>query len=126
MAQRTLKTVGINHVVLHVADMDRSLRFYCDFLGFEGRGANGSAGEKMSFLRCGEQGLDLFQVDGDAHGGLEMNHLALSVKAPDLSPVVEALDEAGIDSSARTNRGTVFIFDPDGHRIELIPDHSKV
>ena len=30
-----MKVVGFDHVVLNVADVERSLRFYCDELGME-------------------------------------------------------------------------------------------
>ena len=38
MGTSKLKVTGINHVVLHVADLDRSQTFYMDVLGFERRG----------------------------------------------------------------------------------------
>ena len=53
-----LKVTGINHVVLHVTDLDRSRTFYMEALGFDDRGS--VPGMKASFLRCGVQGLDLF------------------------------------------------------------------
>jgi catechol 2,3-dioxygenase-like lactoylglutathione lyase family enzyme len=117
-----LKVTGINHVVLHVADVERSKRFYIEVLGFEDRNMSGGPSMKASFLRCGSQGLDLFEVSsGDAHGGEEMNHMALCVAADDLDEIVAALSKNGIETSDRTPRNTVFISDPDGHRIEMLP-----
>jgi catechol 2,3-dioxygenase-like lactoylglutathione lyase family enzyme len=117
-----LKVTGINHVVLHVADVERSKRFYIEVLGFEDRGVSAGLSMKASFLRCGSQGLDLFEVSsGDAHGGEEMNHMALCVATADLDEIVAELSKIGVETSERTPRNTVFISDPDGHRIEMLP-----
>ena len=122
MATSHLRVTGINHVVLHVTDLDRSKHFYMDVLGFEDRNLSGGPPSmKASFLRCGVQGLDLFQVTGDAHGGQEMNHMALNVAAEDLDQLVTLLTRAGVDATARTPRNSVFIADPDGHRLEMLP-----
>lgn len=122
MGTPTLKVSGINHVVLHVADVERSVRFYEEVLGFEGRFAGGGAGGKMRFLRCGAQGLDLFEVaPGHVHGGQEMNHMALNVANDDLDEIVAELAKVGVETSDRTPRNTVFMSDPDGHRIEILP-----
>ncbi|HUZ41015.1 MAG TPA: VOC family protein [Acidimicrobiales bacterium] len=112
---------GINHVVLHVNDVERSVKFYMEVLGFESRSISVGSERKMSFLRCGIHGLDLFEVSGDVHGGEEMNHLALNVEAGDLNEVIEKLEKAGVDASERTPRNSVFIHDPDGHKIEMLP-----
>jgi catechol 2,3-dioxygenase-like lactoylglutathione lyase family enzyme len=107
-------------VVLHVTDLDRSRAFYVDTLGFLDRGA--VSGMRAAFLRCGMQGLDLFEMaDSDVHGGEEMNHMALNVEVADAELLVAALAEAGIESSEITPRNSVFIVDPDGHRIEMLP-----
>jgi catechol 2,3-dioxygenase-like lactoylglutathione lyase family enzyme len=122
MAAPQVQVTGINHVVLHVTDLERSKRFYLDVLGFEDRAITGGPPSmKASFLRCGGQGLDLFEVAGDAHGGEEMNHMALNVAAEDLDQLVACLSEAGVDASHRTPRNSVFISDPDGHRLEMLP-----
>jgi catechol 2,3-dioxygenase-like lactoylglutathione lyase family enzyme len=77
---------------------------------------------KAGFLGCGDQGLDLFEVSGgDVHGGEEMNHMALCVAADDLDEIVAELSKIGVETSDRTPRNTVFISDPDGHRIEMLP-----
>ncbi|MBO0887382.1 MAG: VOC family protein [Acidimicrobiales bacterium] len=122
MDTTTLKVTGINHVVLHVADVERSARFYEEVLGFEGRFAGGGPGGKMRFLRCGSQGLDLFEVaPGDVHGGQEMNHMALNVAGDNLDEIMAELAKVGVTTSDRTPRNTVFVTDPDGHRIEILP-----
>jgi catechol 2,3-dioxygenase-like lactoylglutathione lyase family enzyme len=122
MAAAKLQVTGINHVVLHVTDLERSKRFYLDVLGFEDRNISGGPPSmKASFLRCGLQGLDLFEVSGAAHGAEEMNHMALNVDAEDLDQLVTRLTEAGVDASRRTPRNSVFISDPDGHRLEMLP-----
>lgn len=124
MGAEQLKVTGINHVVLHVSDLEQSRQFYIDVLGFEDRNTSaGSPQFKASFLRCGMQGLDLFEIDGDVHGGKEMNHMALNVAADDVDALIQALSTVGIDASERTPRNSVFILDPDGHRIEMLP-HS--
>lgn len=122
MAGPKLRVTGINHVVLHVTDLERSKRFYVDVLGFTDRNiSDGPPSMRASFLRCGTQGLDLFEVAGDARGGREMNHLALNLAADDLDQLVTLLTAAGVDASARTPRNSVFISDPDGHRLEMLP-----
>jgi catechol 2,3-dioxygenase-like lactoylglutathione lyase family enzyme len=130
MGTSKLKVTGINHVVLHVADLERSRAFYMKVLGFDDRGS--VPGMRASFLRCGAQGLDLFEMaDCDVHGGEEMNHMALNVDAADVELLVAGLSEAGIDAFEMTPRNSVFISDPDSHRIELLPisaserDHER-
>jgi catechol 2,3-dioxygenase-like lactoylglutathione lyase family enzyme len=130
MGTSTLKVTGINHVVLHVTDLDRSRTFYMEALGFVDRGI--VLGFRAAFLRCGMQGLDLFETAGrDVHGGEEMNHMALNVDVADVESLVAGLPVAGIDGFEMSPRNSVFIADPDGHRIELLPisaserDHER-
>ena len=96
MGTSKLQVTGINHVVLHVTDLDRSRTFYIEALGFGDRGS--VPGMRASFLRCGAQGLDLFEMaDCDVHGGEEMNHMALNVDVADVELLVTGLSEAGIE-----------------------------
>jgi catechol 2,3-dioxygenase-like lactoylglutathione lyase family enzyme len=121
-----LKVTGINHVVLHVTDLERARTFYTEVLGFEDRNFSVGSSRAMSFLRCGSEGLDLFEVpEGDAHGGQEMNHMALTVEARDVEEAAAALEGLGIETS-KTSRDTLFISDPDGHQIEILPRSAWV
>lgn len=126
MAAPGLQVTGINHVVLHVTDLERSRGFYLDMLGFEDRNiSDGPPGMRASFLLCGVQGLDLFEVADDAYGGQEMNHMALNVAVEDVEQLVALLSEAGIEGPERTPRNSVFISDPDGHLLELLPNTAS-
>lgn len=122
MGTLNLKVTGINHVVLYVSDMQRSMQFYVDLLGFENR--NQTVGRDRNFLRCGAQGLDLFSSEGDIHPGEEMNHMALCFAGEDVDELIAEFAEAGIEASEKTRRNTFFISDPDGHRIEVLPSAS--
>jgi hypothetical protein len=50
-----------------------------------------------------------------------MNHMALGVAAGDLDEIIAELSTFGVATSDPTPRNTVFISDPDGHRIEILP-----
>ena len=105
MATPKLQVTGINHVVLHVTHLERSKRFYTELLGFEDRNiSDGPPSMRASFLLCGAQGLDLFEVSEDAHGGQEMNHMALNVAVDDVAQLVALLYKAGIEAPVRTPR----------------------
>jgi catechol 2,3-dioxygenase-like lactoylglutathione lyase family enzyme len=112
-----LVVTGIDHVVLHVSDLERARRFYTDVLGFEV--AHEFAGH--SFLRCGTQMVGLFQRDGDLHSGIEMNHLALRLAAGEYEGVRAILESEGIEVSGRPGDDRCIYFsDPEGHRIQLL------
>jgi catechol 2,3-dioxygenase-like lactoylglutathione lyase family enzyme len=52
--------------------------------------------------------------------------MGLSVEQDDLSAVIALLDKAGVEVSEPTPRKTVFITDPDGNRIEILPGQARV
>ncbi len=127
MAESILQVTEINHVVLHVSNLERSRQFYIEVLGFADNSPSMGGPPTMSFLGAGSQGLDLFEVRGqDVHGGQEMNHMALAVAGDDLDAVCSALERAGVDASEKTPRNTVMVSDPDGHRIEILPRSASL
>jgi catechol 2,3-dioxygenase len=113
-----LRVSGIDHVVLHVSDLERSRRFYLDVLGFEVAHEEGG----HSFLRCGAQQVALFESrDQDIHAGDEMNHMALRLEAGDYEGVKSALEREGLRVSGRPGDDRCIYFsDPDGHRLQLL------
>ncbi len=114
-----LKVSGIDHVVLHVKELERSKKFYIELLGMEVAHEHSGA----SFLHCGKQVVALFEVEEgeEIHAGDEMNHMALRLKSGDYQQVKGALEAAGIKVSGR--RGDphcIYFSDPDGHRLQLL------
>ncbi|HEY4042175.1 MAG TPA: VOC family protein [Rhodopila sp.] len=123
----------IGHVALYVRDIERSMRFYRDVLGFhvsdvyEDEMMPGGA----VFLRCNadHHGIALFKATELNRGGGgqagNMHHMAFEV--PTLDDVVKArahLRENGvpIDFDGRRRAGiqiAVEFRDPDDHRLEI-------
>ena len=118
LANTKLKVTGIDHVVLHVNDLDRSRRFDVDLLGFEVADEGGS----NSFLRCGDQLVALFErKDSEIHAGAEMNHMALRLQHGDYEEVKAILEAEQIDVTGRPGDDhCIYFSDPDGHRLQLL------
>ena len=114
-----LKVTGIDHVVFHVKDLARSKKFYIDFLGMDIEHES----SWQCFLKCGNQGLALFEAEDDAdiHGGSEVNHMALQLVSGDYQRVKSTLESAGLEVTGRQGDPTCLYFsDPDGHRLQLL------
>lgn len=126
---------------LCVADLDRSVRFYRDGLGFREVArldVTGDAAETLLQLSDLDLGAVFLERDGvriellhyraPGHRGTgeprPMNALGLthlSLRVDDLPATLAALEAAGgrVLRATRTERA-VFVVDPDGIRIELV------
>ena len=123
----------IDHIVLRVADIDRSLSFYVDGLGCIVEKIQKEIG--LIQLRAGSSLIDLVPLDGKlgraggaAPGkeGRNLDHFALDIAPFDERAVRTHLQAHGIttgDSSRRYGaRGygpSIYISDPDGNVVEL-------
>lgn len=118
MIHTGIKVTGLDHVVLHVSDVERSKRFYMDLLGFEMDRDRG----KQVFLRAGSNQLGIFALpDGETLDvSNAVNHLALRMGDGTKAQVKAALEAAGIHVHGRTgDPDCVYFEDPDGHRLQL-------
>jgi lactoylglutathione lyase len=122
--------VGLAHVAIKVTDLDRSLDFYVNRLGFpEMMRLNNEDGSTwLVYLRItDDQYLEIFpgaeteRAPGwNANG---MNHMCLAVE--DIDAVVQRIEDAGIAlllplKLAVDGNRQAWIEDPDGNRIELM------
>jgi catechol 2,3-dioxygenase-like lactoylglutathione lyase family enzyme len=113
------KVTGIDHVVFHVKDLVDAKKFYIDFLGME----IDHESSWQCFLKCGSQGIALFEVDDDkeVHGGSEVNHIALRLAAGDYERVKKTLEDAGVSVFGRKNDPhCIYFHDPDGHELQFL------
>jgi catechol 2,3-dioxygenase-like lactoylglutathione lyase family enzyme len=121
---------GLHHTALVSGDVERTVRFYQDLLGFplteliENRDYPGSS---HFFFDIGNQnllaffdfpGLDLGPY-AEVLGGL--HHVAISVEPSRWQEIVDRFDEAGVEHVVHSEV-SVYFTDPDGARIELIAD----
>jgi lactoylglutathione lyase len=145
----TEQQIGFSHIGVCVSDLDRSLRFYCEGLGFEhiathdldGTYADalevpGVVAFKSVFLAKGPMSIELLAYGDPGPEGtpssrrnlLGLTHLSFWVS--DVDAIAAALVAAGgtIVESTRTKStdaggsGTSLMFcaDPDGTRVELM------
>jgi catechol 2,3-dioxygenase-like lactoylglutathione lyase family enzyme len=124
---------GIDHVVLRVRDVERSIGFYCGVLGCREERRVEALG--LVQLRAGAALIDLVDVagvlgrlGGGPPGDSERNldHLALQLAALDEPAVRAQLAAAGIESGEVGQRygaegigPSLYVRDPDGNVVEL-------
>jgi catechol 2,3-dioxygenase-like lactoylglutathione lyase family enzyme len=121
---------GVHHMAVLSSDVERTVRFYQDVVGFpltdifENRDYKGSNhfffdighGNLLAFFDF--PGLDLGPY-AEVLGGL--HHIAISVKPEHWAQARARMDEAGVPYQLES--GTSLYFrDPDGARLELIAD----
>jgi catechol 2,3-dioxygenase-like lactoylglutathione lyase family enzyme len=119
-----LRVTGLDHVVLNVADVERSLAFYCGELGL--------APERVEEWRRGEILFPSVRVDETtiidllavARTGQNADHLCLVVEAVDFDALAasgrfEVVDGPATRFGARGNGTSLYVKDPDGNTVEL-------
>lgn len=117
----------LNHAVLYVRDVDRSVAFYRDLLGF--RVVTEFPGQ-AAFLRAADSDNDhdlgLFRVGADAVGPVTgqvgLYHLAWSVRTlPELAGFAGVLAAAGslVGASDHGVSKSLYAKDPDGVEFEV-------
>jgi catechol 2,3-dioxygenase-like lactoylglutathione lyase family enzyme len=125
---------GIQHVDLAVSDVDRSLAFYLDLLGplglkEEERYPTYRGTEDVVYLSFGDEWIGLRPADGGAfeYYGVGIEHLAFEVDTPE---EVDAAHERCLRRGDKVHHPpeedsdipgyyALFVFDPDGLRIEV-------
>ena len=119
-----MNVIGFDHVVLHVADIERALSFYVDRLGL--------APVRVEEWRRGEVFFPSARVSETAiidflalpRTGENMNHLCLVVEATDFDALKQSGEFDVVDGpdrrfGARGDGTSLYVRDPDGNVVEL-------
>jgi len=140
-----IKIVAMDHIVLNVADVDRSLAFYTEILGLKSERVEefkaGTPGIPFPSVRLNDQMIiDLFPikaenpptlppafdgVGGKVHGNLD--HLCFVVEHGNFEVSVEELKRRGVVIhrgpisrwGAQGRTMSVYFLDPDGNEVEI-------
>lgn len=123
----------LGHVHLKVADLERSLAFYRDVLGFE---VTQRLGKQAAFLSAGGYhhhiGLNTWESAGGQPpppGTTGLYHLAILYSSrSELADAVRRVLKAGIPLEGAADHGVseaVYLRDPDGNGVELYWDKPK-
>lgn len=122
---------ALDHIVLNVADVERSLAFYRDVLGLPAERVEAWRRGELRFpsVRVNEATIiDLVHAPAESsERRLNLAHFCLVTDADDLDAVAHELTSAGVAievgpatrSGARGNALSIYFRDPDDNLIEL-------
>jgi catechol 2,3-dioxygenase-like lactoylglutathione lyase family enzyme len=116
---------GFDHVAIAVRDLAASREWYARVLGLKRRYAD-EWGEVPSVMCAGGSCVALFPVEGEGkpapgRESLVMRHFAWRVDRANFERAQKRFGELGIDFEDADHgiAHSVYISDPDGHRIEI-------
>jgi glyoxylase I family protein len=121
---------GIDHIVLRVRQLQRSLAFYCGILGCVIEREQPQLG--LTQLRAGRSLIDLVTLDGPLGAGeppgagRNLEHFCLAIAPFEEAALIAWLGEGGVQVrepgaryGAQGEGRSFYIEDPDGNRLEL-------
>lgn len=130
---KPIRIRGIDHAVLRVRDLERSLHFYTQVLDASVERRIDRIG--LIQLRAGAQLIDLVPLDsplgraggaGPGEEGRNLDHLALRIESFDEQALRAHLEKHGVEAGevgvrygAEGNGPSMYVRDPDGNVIEL-------
>jgi catechol 2,3-dioxygenase len=125
--------VRVGHVHLKVADLERSLAFYCGVLGF---GLHGLLGNEAAFLAAGSYhhhlAINTWESRGSsppAEGSTGLHHVAFVYPTrAALGDALRRLRAAAVKLTGASDHGgteAIYLRDPDGNGVELYWDRPE-
>jgi catechol 2,3-dioxygenase-like lactoylglutathione lyase family enzyme len=119
-----IRVQALDHIVLNVADVERSLAWYCDVLGLPG--------ERVEEWRAGRTFFPSVRIDASTiidlfaaeRSGENLNHFCVVVEPCDLQAVADSgrfdvVDGPAKRWGARGDGTSLYVRDPDGNTVEL-------
>ena len=133
MKYSTPSNTKIGHVHLKIANIDRSLKFYCDVLGFS---VKQRIGDQVAFIAAGNYhhhiGLNTWESKNGsppALGTTGLYHTAIVYPTrKDLAQIYKRLNEHNISLTGAADHGVseaLYLNDPDQNGVELYWDKPE-
>ncbi|MDR7286145.1 catechol 2,3-dioxygenase-like lactoylglutathione lyase family enzyme [Pseudomonas corrugata] len=123
----------IDHIVLRVKDLERSITFYAQVFGAELVKRQDNLG--LVHLRAGTSMIDLVSLDGElgrkggaaaGQEGRNLDHVCLRIEPFDEAALISYLQSFGLAAEKAAKRFgaegyglSLYCFDPDGNQVEL-------
>jgi len=129
MRPKWIRPTKISHVALRVRDLQRSAAFYCQLFALERRPAEPPGDDvcictSRTAATTPAFGIVLIQGLPEGAEPVGMDHLSLEVEKPeDVEDIFYAAAARGAEATEPRQYGgyyQTFIFDPDGHKIEVV------
>lgn len=124
---------GIAHTAYNVADMEKSLAFYCDVLGFKKAfSIRDDQGKPwIEYVKvCPGQFIELFYTNGRKSHQYsdELNYSHLCLEVDDIREIAARIKAKGLTLDVEPTQGKdlnyqCWVRDPDGNRIEFMQMH---
>jgi catechol-2,3-dioxygenase len=115
---------GISELVLEVADLDASRRFYGELLGFEETRVGERREDRRWYLIGDSARLGLWTAQTGLAGGRGGAHVhfAFSMDEAEIEPLLARLTDAGVEVEGPVDLGpgrALYVTDPDGNVVEF-------
>lgn len=116
-----MKITQLNHVAVHVADLERSRRFYREVLGLE-EVTRPQFSFPGAWFRVAD-GQELHLIGGEVEKALPPRERHTALRVDDVDAFVRHLAKSGVEVVGPAHRPDgmrqLFLRDPDGHVFEL-------
>jgi catechol 2,3-dioxygenase-like lactoylglutathione lyase family enzyme len=119
-----LTVTGLDHVVLRVANLERSMAFYGEVLGCPVERELQTP--RLVQMRAGSSMIDIVPCQPGEKPGRNMDHFAVRIAKMDVPALTAHLARHGIDAGEVRRRygaegygSSIYIEDPDGNTVEL-------
>ncbi|ELB2059247.1 FosG/FosC2-related fosfomycin resistance glutathione transferase [Vibrio parahaemolyticus] len=107
--------LGLNHITIAVSDLERSLQFYREMLGFTAHVKWGNG----AYLSVGELWFCLSRDEPCPK--TDYTHVAFDIEEKEYEAFVKRVVSMGVEVwKQNTSEGqSLYILDPDGHKLEI-------
>jgi catechol 2,3-dioxygenase-like lactoylglutathione lyase family enzyme len=118
-----VKIVGLDHVVVRCADVERSLEFYCDTLGLEPERVDDWRRGEVLFPSVRITPTTIIDLFGFAErDGINVDHICVVIEPVDLDELAKHFPDAQRGDGLYGAQGyasSLYVRDPDGNTVEL-------